>query len=108
MNRKRLAMVACLSFAMILALIRMKQVQAHAPERAYPSMAPLDEYLIADRNAEIALARSAAPASVADGATVMVMGRQGYTIAVPGTNGFLCYVERSWARSTDDPEFWNP
>ena len=71
-------------------------------------MAPLDQYLIPDENAEIALARSAAPASIADGATVMVLGRQGYTTAVQGTNGFLCYVERSWAKHVADAEFWNP
>ena len=60
------------------------------------------------KDAEIALARSAAPASIADGATVMVLERQGYTTVVQGTNGFLCYVERSWANTTDKPEFWNP
>jgi hypothetical protein len=27
---------------------------------------------------------------------------------VQGTNGFRCYVERSWAKTTNDPEFWNP
>jgi len=82
--------------------------QARAAADAYPAMAPLDRYLIADESAEIALARSAAPASISDGATVMVLGRQGYTTAVQGTNGFLCYVERSWAHDTDHPEFWNP
>lgn len=85
--------------------------QAIRPARAeadrYPSMAPLGEYLM-PKDAEVALARSAAPASIADRATVMVLGRQGYTTAVKGTNGFLCYVERSWATATDDPEFWNP
>ena len=45
---------------------------------------------------------------MADGATVMVLERQGYTTAVQGTNGFLCYVERSWAHDTDHQEFWNP
>jgi hypothetical protein len=74
----------------------------------YPAMAPLDQYLIPDENAEIALARSAAPASISDDATVMVLGRQGYTTAVQGKNGFVCYVERSWAHDTDHPEFWNP
>ena len=81
--------------------------QARAQADPYPSMAPLDEYVMA-KDAEIALARSAAPASVADGATVMVLERQGYTTAVQGTNGFLCYVERSWAHDTNHPEFWNP
>jgi len=73
----------------------------------YPAMAALEEYLM-PKDAEIGLARSAAPASIADHATVMVLGRQGYTTAVQGTNGFLCYVERSWAKPTEDPEFWNP
>ena len=80
---------------------------ARALADPYPAMAPLDEYLMS-KDAEIALARSAAPASVADDATVMVLERQGYTTAVQGKNGFLCYVERSWAHDTDHPEFWNP
>jgi hypothetical protein len=74
----------------------------------YPAMAPLDQYLMADRNAEIALARSAAPASISDGAEVMVLGPKGYATAVKGTNGFLCLVERSWGSPTNDPGFWNP
>ncbi|MGA7244574.1 MAG: hypothetical protein WBX19_15410 [Terracidiphilus sp.] len=82
--------------------------QARAQADPYPAMAPLDQYLIPDENAEIALARSAAPASISDGAAVMVLGRQGYTTAVQGKNGFLCYVERSWAKDTDAPDFWNP
>ena len=40
-------------------------------------MAPLDQYLMPDENSEIALARSAAPASISDGAEVMVLGREG-------------------------------
>jgi hypothetical protein len=81
--------------------------QARAQAGSYPTMAPLEEYLMPE-DAEIVLARSAAPPSIADGARVMVLGRQGYTTAVQGTNGFLCYVERSWAQDTDRPEFWNP
>ena len=38
----------------------------------------------------------------------MVLGRQGYTTAVKGTNGFLCLVERSCGAATDVPDFWNP
>ena len=75
----------------------------------YPSMAPLDQYLITDRNAEIALARSAAPPSISNDATVMVLGRHGYEIAVEGKNGFVCLVERAWNGSFEkDREFWNP
>lgn len=81
--------------------------EARAQADPYPAMAPLQDYLM-PKDAEIALAKSAGPPSIADGATVMVLGRQGYTTAVRGTNGFLCYVERSWAKDTDAPDFWNP
>jgi hypothetical protein len=85
-----------------------RQVGAQTDKAAYPAMAPLNAYLIADQNAEIALARSAAPALIGKEAEVMVLGKSGFTTAVKGTNGFLCLVERSWANATDDPEFWNP
>jgi len=85
-----------------------RQAPAQAEKAAYPSMAPLDAYLIADQSSEIALARSAAPASISNAAEVMVLGRSGYTTAVKGTNGFLCLVERGWGAATDEPEFWNP
>ena len=81
--------------------------QAQAQEGPYSAMAPLEQYLM-PKDAEIALARSAAPASIANHASVMILERQGYTTAVPGKNGFMCYVERSWANTTDDREFWNP
>src|SRR5258708_7146383 len=84
------------------------QAQAQAGKASYPAMAPLDQYLIPEANSEISLARSAAPASISDGAEVMVLGSKGYTTAVKGTNGFLCIVERSWGAATDDPNFWNP
>jgi hypothetical protein len=84
------------------------QARAQAEKAAYPAMAQVDSYLIVDRDSEIALARSAAPASISDGAEVMVLGRSGFTTALRGTNGFLCLVERSWGAASDDPEFWNP
>jgi len=84
------------------------QAQGQAKKAAYPAMAPLNQYLMPDEKSEIALARSAAPASISDGAEVMVLGRTGYSTAVKGTNGFLCIVERSWGAATDHPEFWNP
>jgi hypothetical protein len=74
----------------------------------YAAMAPLDQYLIADENSEIALARSAAPPSISDGAEVMVLGHEGYRIAAKGSNDFLCLVERSWGQGTNEAEFWNP
>lgn len=71
-------------------------------------MAPLDKYLISNKESEIELARSAAPKSISESAEVMVLGPKGYTTVEKGNNGFLCLVERSWGAATDDPEFWNP
>src|SRR5581483_12027947 len=85
-----------------------RQALAQAEKAAYPAMVPVDQYLISDKDSEIALARSAAPKSISDAAEVMVLGRQGFTTAVRGTNGFLCLVERSWGAATGDQEFWNP
>ena len=70
-------------------------------------MAPLDQYLM-DPAAEIALAKSAAPPSIADKATVMVLTRHGYETAVKGSNGFVCAVERAWMSQYEFPQFWNP
>ncbi|HUJ24856.1 MAG TPA: hypothetical protein VLW85_02480 [Myxococcales bacterium] len=82
---------------------------ARAQEKAgrYPTMAPAEQYLESSRDGEIALARSAAPPSVSDGAEVLVLGRHGYETAVKGKNGFVCFVERSWTAGFQDPEFWN-
>jgi hypothetical protein len=81
---------------------------AQGPAAAYATMAPLAQYLMADRNAEVAMARSAAPPAISDDATIMVLGRGGYEIAAKGRNGFVCLVERSWMSPFDFPEFWNP
>jgi hypothetical protein len=82
--------------------------RAQVDKTPYPVRAPLEQYLIPDENAEIALARSAAPASISDAAEVMALRRDGYATAVKGSNGFVCIVERSWANTTNDPQFWNP
>jgi len=103
--RNHLASLVAFAFAL---LIVIPPAIAQAPKDPYPTMAPLDQYLIADEKAEISLARSAAPASIADAAEVMVLGRDGYKTAVTGTNGFMCLVERSWGQGTDAAEFWNP
>ena len=84
------------------------QARAQAQKPPYPAMTPLGQYLMPDGESEIAMARSAAPASISDGAEVMVLDRTGYRTAVKGRNGFLCVVERSWGATTDHPEFWNP
>jgi hypothetical protein len=74
----------------------------------YPTMAPIAQYMMASPAEEIALARTAAPASIAADANVMVLGSHGYETAVKGKNGFTCLVERGWAANFDAPVFWNP
>jgi hypothetical protein len=70
-------------------------------------MAPIDAYLMG-RAQEIALARSAAPNSISKAATILVLTRSGYETAVTGSNGFVCWVARSFAGAPDWPERWNP
>jgi hypothetical protein len=108
MQRKIFRTIALKSFTLVVALGAACQSQAQDPKALYPSMAPLDQYLIVDRNVEITLARSAAPESISRDAEIMVLGRHGYETAVKGKNGFVCIVWRSWAAGIDDPDFWNP
>lgn len=102
-----------LSTGSIVAILAMLAVTGIRPLPAgelttpYPRMAPVDRYLM-DRNVEIALARSAAPAAISRAATVLVLERHGYETAVRGTNGFVCMVERGWMGALDTPEMWNP
>ena len=108
MKRKILSAIIRGSIALVVLLGAAWQEQAQDTKAPYPNMAPLEQYLIPDRNAEIALARSVAPPSISYDATVMVLGRHGYETAVEGKNGFVCVVERAWTSSFDSPEFWNP
>ena len=107
MKRKGLSTLAFASVASLVLLAAASMAQAQGAKTPYPSMAPLDQYLM-ERNAEIAMARSSAPESIAKDAEVMVLTRHGYETAVKGTNGFVCMVERSWTAGIDFPEFWNP
>lgn len=104
-TRTNCLLVIVLAFLLQIAVPR---ATGQAEKASYPAMAELDQYLISDEASEIALARTAAPASISGSAEVKVLGRKGYTTAVKGTNGFLCIVERSWGAATDEPEFWNP
>ena len=99
--------IATSAFALFLFFATSSQTKAQATKTLYPSMAPLDQYLM-DRNTEIAMAKSAAPTSISNDAEVLVLGRHGFETVVKGKNGFVCIVERSWAGDIDDPEFWNP
>jgi hypothetical protein len=107
MNSKFKA-VASLMFVLILIFGTPCRTHAQDAKTPYPSMPPIEQYLMPDRNAEIALARSAAPPSISRDATVMVLGSHGYETAVEGKNGFVCVVERGWMNPFDSPEFWSP
>src|SRR6516225_8375557 len=105
---KRVVAMSVKFIAMVVVLGVAWYAIAQDAQATYPSMAPLDQYLMEDRNSEIALARSAAPESIARDAEVMVLGRHGYETAIKGKNAFLCMVERSWTAPIDDADFWNP
>ena len=98
--------IVCVAVGLTLTLIRHYRNEDRST--AYPSMASIEQYLMPDRNAEIALARSAAPESISSDAKVLVLGWRGYETAIEGRNGFVCVVERSWASPFDSAEFWNP
>ena len=88
-------------------LIQAQDSNAQDIKSPYPTMAPIEQYRM-DRNAEIALARTAAPPSISRDAEVMVLGQKNFETAVKGTNGFVCVVGRAFAGPLSNPEFWNP
>jgi len=98
------AVLVMLGMAACAALAQSGPAQAASP---YPAMAPVSAYMM-ERDAEIAMARSAAPPSVSAGAEVLVLGPRGYVSAAPGKNGFVCLVERAWFSGLQDDGFWNP
>jgi hypothetical protein len=106
-NEAGIGRIACFCVALGWIALAGGVAQAHGAETRYARIAPIEQYLMA-REAEIALARSAATSSISAEAEVLVLGRKGYETAVKGKNGFVCVVERSWMSPFDDPEFLNP
>jgi len=70
----------------------MTSVAALSQEMKYP---PLSAYMLA-RAAEVALAKSAAPAGISDRATIIVFTQSGFEVARQGNNGFVCLVMRGF------------
>jgi len=108
MRRKRVRASVLSSVVLLVMFTAAWPAKAQDAKTPYPSMAPLEQYLMEDHNAEIALALSAAPQSISADADVLVLGRHGYETAIKGKNGFVCLVERSWTAPYGDPGFWNP
>jgi hypothetical protein len=95
---------------LVVALGTPRSLHAQDSKSPYPNMAPLQQYLM-DRNAEIELAKSAAPEAISRDAKVLVLGQHGYETAVEGKNGFVCVVERGWMSPFEgdgSENFWNP
>jgi hypothetical protein len=67
-----------------------------------PKYPPLSEYMMA-AEAEIALAKSAAPGNISDRATIKTLTATGYRVEAEGDNGFVCLVLRGWAAPTYTP-----
>ena len=107
MTRNQIRITLLSGFALVAALIASRPVAAQDAKQPYPNMAPIEQYLM-DRDAEIALARSAAPDAISHNASVIVLTRHGYETAVEGKNGWVCWVGRGWMGMFDHPEFWNP
>jgi len=78
MRRKFVGMIALKSFALVALLSVAAKGRAADAKTPYLSIAPIGQYLMADRNAEIVLARSAAPESISRDAEVLVLGPHGY------------------------------
>ena len=98
--------IVCVAVGLMLTRIRSNRTEDRST--AYPSMASIEQYLMSDRNAEIAMARTAAPAAISSDAKILVLGWRGYETAVEGRNGFVCVVERSWMSPFNSAEFWSP
>lgn len=95
------------TFTLLLAVSALPLAARAAGNEGLPARGPLAPYLM-DRQAEVALAKTAAPAAIAAQASVLVLTPHGFETAVNGTNGFVCVVERSWTAPFNDTEFWNP
>jgi hypothetical protein len=107
MKKNQTRKVLLSAFILVATLIASQAAAAQDAKQPYPTMTPIEQYLM-DRDAEIALARSAAPDAISHDASVIVLTRHGYETAVEGKNGWVCIVDRGWMAMFDNPEFWSP
>jgi hypothetical protein len=86
---------------LLLSCLISRSLQAQAPKQA-PKYPALSEYMM-PRDTEISLAKSAAPASVSNRATIKVLTMSGFQVVHEGDNGFVCMVMRGWSAPTYTP-----
>ena len=88
----------------VLASLVICLAEGAAPLEAQSSKYPaLQDYMM-PREAEVELARSAAPSNVSSRATIKVLTPSGYQVVREGDNGFVCMVMRGWSAPTYTPE----
>lgn len=104
-----IARTLCVGFAVGVAFPIAARAQTDTSGAPESHMAPTAQYLM-PRDSEIAFARTAAPPAVSHDAKILVLNAHGYETAVPGTNGFVCLVARSWDLAVTRPSasFWDP
>jgi hypothetical protein len=85
--------------ALAAALATLAAHSAGAQDKKHP---PIERYLM-PQDAEIALARTAAPANISDHATIKVLTKTGFTVARHGDNGNVCMVMRAFSAPTYTP-----
>src|SRR5262245_47128901 len=88
-----------LPFLAVLMAACLDAAAGQAQAQKYP---PIDQYLM-PRDPEIALAKSAAPASLADHATIKILTKSGFVVAHEGDNGAVCMVMRGFSAPTYTP-----
>ena len=118
MKRKTLRAVVFLTFAAVVALSGAAQLRAQAAKDPYPNIAPVEQYMM-ERDAEIALARSAAPDSISKDAEVMAGRTKEQMIAevtaaldskeLPQQErGAMCYMMSKDGYLNDGVGHWHP
>jgi hypothetical protein len=83
----------------LLAALAVSASAGGAQQSKYP---PVERYLM-PRDAEIALARTGAPANISEHATIKVLTKTGFTVAHQGDNGNVCMVMRGFSAPTYTP-----
>jgi len=80
----------------LLAVLFAPSVVAQSSKSPVSHYPPIQDYLMPQAS-EIALAKSAAPASISDGATIKVLTTSGFKVVHQGDNGFVCVVMRGFS-----------